>query len=479
MHRTKKHDTRGRRDIWMIAVVAIVATAAISGSCLFGTATNTCANTGRRCDPGQTCAAKQDICIDIGGCGDGLVERDKGEVCDDGNIIDGDGCSANCRSDETCGNGITDTIDPNHPKETCDDGNRISGDGCSADCFTETCGDGRYNPMNNEECDTAGNTQACNANCTIPRCGDGYVNTQFKPFGSVAPEQCEDSEPDPADPTKTVDDTQRCNGNNQGKEGPGSCRFPACGDRYLNRRFVPGDAGMFEGCDNGSADTAGCNGNLPGDQMHPNNLNVQCQIPRCGDGYTNRQFIPSDAGLPDAGLPEQCDEIDDTGNSKDSPNCNGNNPDAGTHLNNLSAQCQAPKCGDGYINNTFIPPNANMPEECDNGSSENRPDCNGNNNENNGPGSCRKPSCGDGYVNDQFHPPNAPTNINEQCDNGPSNNNDTADGCRTDCRRAFCGDGVIDTGESCDPGGNYGKGATGCISPHQCIPTGNNKCTCT
>jgi len=45
-------------------------------------------------------------------CGDGTVNS--GEVCDDGNREDGDGCSADCLSTEVCGNGITD------PGEECD-----------------------------------------------------------------------------------------------------------------------------------------------------------------------------------------------------------------------------------------------------------------------------------------------------------------------------------------------------------------------
>ena len=64
------------------------------------------------------------------GCGDGVVEGT--EVCDDGNRIGGDGCSANCDSLETCGNGVID------PTEQCDDGKpTISGDGCSASCGLE------------------------------------------------------------------------------------------------------------------------------------------------------------------------------------------------------------------------------------------------------------------------------------------------------------------------------------------------------
>src|SRR4051794_39526664 len=42
------------------------------------------------------------ICIPRG-CGDNIVAV--GEVCDDGNNRSGDGCSADCQSLETCGNG--------------------------------------------------------------------------------------------------------------------------------------------------------------------------------------------------------------------------------------------------------------------------------------------------------------------------------------------------------------------------------------
>ena len=66
-------------------------------------------------------------------CGNTFV--DPGEVCDDGNTVDGDGCNSTCTSDESCGNGIVDVF------EECDDGNLVDGDGCSAVCTLDgTCG---------------------------------------------------------------------------------------------------------------------------------------------------------------------------------------------------------------------------------------------------------------------------------------------------------------------------------------------------
>jgi len=40
----------------------------------------------------------------------------------------------------------------------------------------------------------------------------------------------------------------------------------------------------------------------------------------------------------------------------------------------------------------------------------------------------------------------------EQCDDGAENNDVAPDACRTDCRSAYCGDEVVDSGEECDEG---------------------------
>src|SRR5262245_35054519 len=41
------------------------------------------------------------VCLS-GGCGNAVL--DPGELCDDGNTAPRDGCSSDCRSNETCGN---------------------------------------------------------------------------------------------------------------------------------------------------------------------------------------------------------------------------------------------------------------------------------------------------------------------------------------------------------------------------------------
>src|SRR5262245_22393900 len=70
-------------------------------------------------------------------CGNGIVEPP--EECDDGGLVSGDGCDANCTT-TACGNGIVTT------GEQCDDGGTADGDCCSAGCQLEapgaTCDDG-------------------------------------------------------------------------------------------------------------------------------------------------------------------------------------------------------------------------------------------------------------------------------------------------------------------------------------------------
>lgn len=81
---------------------------------------------------GYSCANEPglpSVCREV--CGDGVPTPREG--CDDGNLVDGDGCSSNC-SVEACGNGFIDA------GEACDDGNTVAGDGCAADCLSVEAG---------------------------------------------------------------------------------------------------------------------------------------------------------------------------------------------------------------------------------------------------------------------------------------------------------------------------------------------------
>ena len=125
-------------------------------------------------------------------CGNGLLES--GEECDDGNNINGDGCSFDCKTESPepfCGDGNLDI----QSGEECDDGNNLSGDGCSFDCKIEPpepfCGDGNLDLEIGEECDDGNNINGdgCSSDCKIespePFCGDGNIDIQ-------SGEECDD-----------------------------------------------------------------------------------------------------------------------------------------------------------------------------------------------------------------------------------------------------------------------------------------------
>jgi len=109
------------------------------------------------------------LCV-IPKCGDGYLDVLAGEACDDGNGDDGDGCARDCRSNESCGNGVRDL------GEQCDDGNAVDGDGCQSTCRLPVCGDGVVDATQGEECDSgADNDNAsdrCRLTCRAPYCGD-------------------------------------------------------------------------------------------------------------------------------------------------------------------------------------------------------------------------------------------------------------------------------------------------------------------
>ena len=97
-------------------------------------------------------------------CGDGIFNPDNNEQCDDGNTVDGDGCSSTCQIEippPICGDANVD------PGEQCDDGNTVDGDRCSSTCQIELrCGDGNLDA--DEQCDDGNTTDGdgCSGTCT-------------------------------------------------------------------------------------------------------------------------------------------------------------------------------------------------------------------------------------------------------------------------------------------------------------------------
>ena len=161
----------------------------------------------------SNCFFDVSACQDAGRCGDGV--QAPGEACDDGNNVSGDGCSADCMSDETCGNGVLDVASG----EQCDDGNQMDGDGCQSDCAVPTCGDGVLD--SGEACDDGNQVDGdgCSAACVLEtECGDGVVDT-----GEACDEGAQNSD--------VVPDACRSD-----------CSRPRCGDGVV-------DMTHGEGCD--------------------------------------------------------------------------------------------------------------------------------------------------------------------------------------------------------------------------------------
>ena len=93
------------------------------------------------------------------GCGDGILQADEGEICDDGNRADCDGCQGDClRRDDVCGDRVVEC------GEQCDDGGQGGGDGCSPTCMREECGNGILDP--GELCDQGARNGQPGAMCS-------------------------------------------------------------------------------------------------------------------------------------------------------------------------------------------------------------------------------------------------------------------------------------------------------------------------
>src|SRR5690606_16105294 len=144
-------------------------------------------------------------------CGDGIVDdaHPYNEQCDDGedNADEPNACRTNCKL-PTCGDGIIDDEDG----EVCDDGpnnSDLAPNACRNDCQPARCGDGVID--DGEECDgenfggkTCGDYEfatgslTCTSSCTIDTsactgaivCGDGILSEG---------EECDDGNQDDGD----------------------------------------------------------------------------------------------------------------------------------------------------------------------------------------------------------------------------------------------------------------------------------------
>ncbi len=115
-------------------------------------------------------------------CGDGIIDPNDDEECDDGNTLSGDGCNALCIVEECLNSEDCDDNKVCNGLERCIQGvchrgqDVLSGAPCASgicnagQCSESVCGDGIIDPNNDEECDD-GNTvsgDGCNHDCLLP-----------------------------------------------------------------------------------------------------------------------------------------------------------------------------------------------------------------------------------------------------------------------------------------------------------------------
>ncbi|MFO0761681.1 MAG: DUF4215 domain-containing protein [Byssovorax sp.] len=444
------------KKAWMAsaALVALGALSACATSNVGTTSTGTTTGSGTGGDTSGTGGTGTGGDMGTGGtgghpdtpvCGDGKIAVI--ESCDDGNTMDGDGCSSTCDFEKgfkcegaptkctpICGDGMI------VGNEECDDTNDKNGDGCTSGCTiaagwtcmgapsvcTTVCGDGII--TGNEECDdmNAMAGDGCSDMCAVEAgftcvkvpsqcasvCGDGIIASN---------EECDDHNFMPGDgcsDTCTVETYWTCEGM------PSTCTTP-CGDGLI--------VGT-EQCDDGNTAAGdGCN-----DACMPES-GYQCMgepsacATVCGDGIV--------AGM----------EICDDGNAASGDGCNVFcKKEPGWVCNNaMPTQCNT-VCGDGY------PAGA---ETCDDGNIVSGDGCDSSCLAEHGYLCFNIPSvcatvCGDGVIGGT-----------ETCDDG---NGNAGDGCNASCAKeigfncngepsqcdGICGDGIVIGTETCDDGNN-------------------------
>lgn len=459
---------------------------------------------GELCDCGTDPADLPNGCLAVNGapgshcsasclrrfCGNGIL--DPGELCDDGNQLSGDGCSASCLSDETCGNGIPDFA----VGEGCDDGNTTSGDGCSASCLFEICGNSILDAA--EVCDDGNNTSGdgCRSDCRSDEtCGNAIADL-------AAGESCDDGNTDAGDgcgptcqieacgngilePLEVCDDGNHSNGdgcsadclsnetcgneiadlgagetcddgNNIAGDGCSpSCHLERCGNGTLDPGEVcddgnhtPGDGCSAdcisdETCGNGVVDVAVGESCDDGNAIVGDGCNTACSLESCGNGFTEPGEVCDDGNNTSGdGCSANCISDESCGNSIVDVLA-GETCDDGDVLpgDGCSAICLLEQCGNGALE---------LGEVCDDGNNLSGDGCSAD---------CLSIEvCGNGYVD---------VAAGETCDD---NNTVAGDGCNGSCVLERCGNGVLDLGEVCDDGNNTPGDGCGpsCLSNEAC-----------
>ncbi|HMV65928.1 MAG TPA: DUF4215 domain-containing protein [Myxococcota bacterium] len=379
--------------------------------------------------------------IQVGECGDGV--RGPGEQCDDGNLLNNDGCRNDCLL-PVCGDGVV------QMGETCDDGNSSYADACAPTCEPAGCTltigywktHNRYAPGSRYELwPIPEDTMMCGHSwldiLNTPPAGskwyvlahqyigarlneadDAAIPTSIATALSQAQALLADCTISAGEDAQATSLTSQLDGFNNGVGGgPLHCEPGACGDGRVDQGELCDDANNdpTDACNN-SCQPARCGDGIvhvgveqcdDGNTVDNDGCRNTCELPRCGDGV------------------KQAGEACDDGNTV--------NTDACTNT------CSVAVCGDGIMQ---------AGEACDDGNHVNTDACTN---------TCLLAICGDGVVRAGV----------EQCDDGNAVN---TDGCTNACRTPACGDGIVQSGETCDDGGT--------LAGDGCSPTCQTEDTC-
>jgi len=433
------------------------------------------------------------------------------EIPEDPICVTGAGERASCevRVDDECSRSCEDIVCGDcrlaSPQEECDDGNNIDGDGCSGACETESvCGDGVI--QCGEECDDGppdGNCLRSNYQGSLQDCSQGPQICDWAGANEVCSAVTVDENGWRADPPAGKN---RCYHHmvlaitgEKCSEDPDFCTQPGevcepeiddCNDCRWALKAIPEDApgfycgdgvsdGVCEQCDDSNRQSGdGCSsrckieecGNCiqdvgeecdDGNQIDDDGCSNDCEGEDVGESQCGNGIIEGDEQCDDGGWcydqasacsiydEKPCEEVSyrcslSGGACFDSDDCE---PDE--ECITVVAECIQDEC-DGCDNNCRFSPTHDLAcgngitqcdEECDDRNTVDGDGCNS---------ICNLEFCGDGQ-RDSDGPDNIPGNMDdEECDMGMNNSDVLPDACRTNCTKARCGDGVIDSSEECD-----------------------------
>ncbi len=394
--------------------------------------------TGVVCPANRLCAKSQAVCLPIGSrCGNGIVETYT--------VVE------QVATEDEAGNPTTKEIE-REIKEECDDGNLINGDGCSDECLEEFCGNGRKDKIlvrqedgstieKEEVCDHGLGRNSkidgkyCSKNCDSNLlCGNGVVDGDevcdhgIKDYEEVWVGLSSENEADQIKAQGILTDLMRDKGKNDC--APNCASTVKCGDGILDNYGYLG--AKAEICDPGTEENDFKDKIFDYSKISLYKIVGDDRVALSDD--EKKEYIDQNAKCVD-----RCLSVQICGDGAVSGGEGGEECDPGvidTHSANCTADCKLSYCGDSFRNEF-------AGEECDHGQGRDatqeiigyESDCTH---------LCKKNICGDGIKG-------ISENGQEECDMGPM-----AAECTSECKRSFCGDGFVNifANEQCD----HGKG---------------------